>query len=119
MKYTNIKIRYALIQWGGNVYGQRPRCALFKLYKVGKSTDADYLRRLTNPKAARIDYTTFKAARIDPNTGRELTKNLTTHFYSEVLHWFGHDCPDAAAVRRAKLALPKTPESGWTEDGGE
>ncbi len=89
MKFKNVKIFYALMIWGGITPGQRPRTALFKIYK--RSEDEQH----------------FKAARIDV-FGNELTKNLTTLARSNLVKGWVSLPPrgDIHAARRTLRVCP-------------
>ncbi len=88
MKFNDVKIFYGLFLWGGKTPGQRPRTALFKVYK--RTEDGDL----------------FKAARIDIN-GDELTRNLTTFGRSDLVHGWTY-LPEFREVASAKESIPVT-----------
>ncbi len=101
MKFKNVKIFYALMKWGGTTPGQRPRTALFKIYKQSE------------------DFNELKGARIDAN-GDELTRNLTTLSRDSLVAGWVH-LPDRSDVVAARYGLPVVPlvlvEGNPTNDG--
>ena len=96
MKFKDVKIFYALMKWGGSTPGQRPRTALFKIYKQSE------------------DFNELRGARIDAN-GDELTRNLTTLARSSlVAGWVGlPERGDVLAARQAQPAAPALRAVDW------
>ena len=85
MKFHDVKIYYALMKWGGSRVGQRPRTALFKIYKQSEN------------------FNVWRGARIDTN-GDELTRNLTTLARDSLVHSWVH-LPDRFQVHAARHGL--------------
>lgn len=89
MKFKDVKIFYALMCWGGSRPGQRPRTALFKIYKQSE------------------DFNELKGARIDA-FGHELTRNLTTLSRDSLVAGWVHlpERSDVVAIRKKLRVVP-------------
>ncbi len=93
-KYRNTSPAfYALLKWGGSQPGNRPATALFKVYK----------EEMPGPFNTALHTRQIKAVKIDPKTGRELTKLNTYHGRDIVCHWFR--LPTPAEVRKVKQSM--------------